>query len=215
MGYWGEVHRRAWRETLEMIRLDHPMRVVMMLITLAVPASIVWAQTANSESWVRALAALGGTALGGLFIYGYQLFAVPPKLASEAQELRDTLEARLATFEPQEADAPLEHALGYILTGTWGPDFPSDLSKVGAIFKQMQSLAYHGKIAIWGRQSDFSVMRAIEREFWEHKGIDLQGFFTPDLPTRTEKAHKDHQPYRFTHLMVIKAQIEREWPRSA
>jgi hypothetical protein len=200
-----------------MLKLDRPGRAALTLGLVVIAAVITWAMSRDVAVWLRAVATLGATAVCGLVAYGAKMLSLPPILADEAAAREAALKEELATHEVAEPDHPIEEALGYILIGEWTKQFPADLTLVPKALDRMRHLAFKGRIAIWGRVSPTSLPKAVPAHIWEHRGVDLQRFWDPSIETvETEKLFDEKSnAYRFRDLQVIRAQIEREWPRTA
>jgi hypothetical protein len=98
--YWKSVAKRAWRRGLEMVRMESFERVVVFLIGLLIPAVAVWYFVGDTAgATVRALAALGGSAIGAVLIFGWNLVRLPAVMAAEAEVERQRIAEQLESEE--------------------------------------------------------------------------------------------------------------------
>jgi hypothetical protein len=91
-GYWKSVRALAWKETLEVVRLDQWARIVLWLTVLGATALTA---PSVAEGAVRAGAVVGATLAVGLGIFLVKLVAIPPKLARQSDEQRENALAEL------------------------------------------------------------------------------------------------------------------------
>jgi len=102
--YWSRVAARAWRRSLELVRLESWERVVVFLIGLSVPALAAWYFVGDAtNAWVRALATIGGAALGATAMFGWSLIRQPAEMAAESAEEIEKLKAANASEEQRRA----------------------------------------------------------------------------------------------------------------
>lgn len=98
--YWKRVAKRAWRRSLELVRLESWERVVVFLIGLLLPAAATWFLIGHStDAPIRALASLGASAIAAALLFGWSLLKLPAVMESEAEEERARLAAQLETEE--------------------------------------------------------------------------------------------------------------------
>jgi hypothetical protein len=116
-------------------------------------------------------------------------------------------------------DTPLGEALLYVLKGSWGSDFSSfdpraDSYGLDTRKWELEEKAEEGKIQVWG--SDLWVdgrYTKIKPNEWENLKIDWQSLI--EGKPRTTARNDDSPPFEPRYnMMVNKAQIEREFPRS-
>lgn len=81
MGYWRTVGSRAWRETLEQIRWDSPVRVMTSIAAPIISGAIVWYATGN-PAWAGIVTVMI-VALIGLCVFACKIVTVPAILAFE------------------------------------------------------------------------------------------------------------------------------------
>jgi len=218
MGYWGDVHRRARRETLELVKLEHPGRAAFTLGLVVVPALIIWWAAADSTAWLRALATVGAMAICGALGYGVKMLTIPPAMAAEAEDERKKLVATLASFDGPEEDVGLHEAVAYVLHRGWGRslwDGNGDLEDCGGAVREIRARAGRGRIHIWGRTGNPALHKVVPAEFWQEVGIDFLSVVSGEAqPVRSEKNARLDPP-RWHDLKANKAEFEREWPRTA
>ena len=124
--YWKGVAKRAWRRSLEIVRLESGERVFVFLIGLLVPAIAVWFFVGDSVAVeVRALASIGASAVAVLVVFGWSLLKLPAVMESEAEQERERLAAQLET---QERKKRILDDLGrFMMTGAQWKRAMSDL----------------------------------------------------------------------------------------
>jgi hypothetical protein len=109
--YWfGSVHRKAWQETRELLRIETRARLMMGIVTVGMALAVVWLmgeqETARSEILVRvALSAV--ILLAFPFVYVWEFIRAPSKLHYELEQEnirlksgRAVLEVKLECAEP-------------------------------------------------------------------------------------------------------------------
>jgi len=214
MGYWAVVHRRALRETLEMARLDNPLRALLTLSLIVGPAALAWFFSGDAQVWVRALATAGALLLASLVVYGVKLSAIPPVLASEAQAREDALNATLATYDPEWWDAPISEGVGYLEFGEWGRGedakrLPDD--RIAAHIHAITARAFRSKLTIWAKSLALLHHDKVPPAVWGEQTIGRlaadgrdEGSQTTRAPTFQDRRHD---------LKINRAEFEREWPR--
>lgn len=112
--YWKGVAKRAWRRSIELVRLESGERVIVFLIGLVVPAIVVWFWLGDSVgASVRALAAIGGSGLAALAIFAWSLVRLPSVMAAEQASEIERLEAQQESAESLKAKRV---ALGQLLS---------------------------------------------------------------------------------------------------
>lgn len=111
--YWKRVTSRAWRQSLELVRLESWKRIVVFLIGLLIPAFAAWYITGDSvTNGVRVLATLGGAFIGAAMMFAWNLIKLPAVMNAEAEAEREKVAAQLET---QERRAERREALGKAL----------------------------------------------------------------------------------------------------
>jgi hypothetical protein len=96
MAYWGEVHRRAFEEARELVRLDRRGRVFVTLSTIILPAVAAYAATPKFDPVLRALASAGALLFAGVAIYAWKLLSVPAHMAAEDRQRSEAAAAAAA-----------------------------------------------------------------------------------------------------------------------
>lgn len=217
MGYWGEVHRLARAEVLELLKLKHTGQAAFTVALIVVPAAITWSFTADTAAWVRALSTVGATALVGAFAYGVKMLTIPPQLAAEAAAQRVDLERQLASFDDPDDDAWLREGLAYAHTGRWGDElWEAGAEGVNAIAERVRKLAVRGRLHVWGTSGrQWEVPIEVPTYFLQATGFDFLSL-TSDHPetVRTEK-NGEFTPSRWHALRINRAEFEREFLRKA
>jgi hypothetical protein len=84
MGYWGTVHKAAFIETRELVRLDNPGRALVTLALIVVPAIAGFVLSHSLDPISRGGISFGALLLAGALIYAWKLVAIPPRLSKEA-----------------------------------------------------------------------------------------------------------------------------------
>jgi hypothetical protein len=98
--FWSKVATRAWRRSLELVRLESWERVIVFLIGLIVPALAVWFFVGDSaNAAVRALATFGGAGIGAAAMFGWSLIRLPAIMAAEAEDEIEKLRVAGASAE--------------------------------------------------------------------------------------------------------------------
>lgn len=86
--YWGNVGRRALKETAELARLDNPGRAAMTLSVIIVPAGAMNLALGSADAWPRAIATIAAILFVAALIYLWKLLSIPPRIAREAEDER-------------------------------------------------------------------------------------------------------------------------------
>ena len=95
---WAEARRRAFSETIELLRLNSFPRVLLTVGTPLVAFAATWGLTGQLA--VAALATLGWMPFCGALIFGFKLISGPAQIAAEAEAARTQLEAKLSAEPP-------------------------------------------------------------------------------------------------------------------
>ena len=113
-GYWNRVARRAWRRSLEIVRLESSERIFVFLIGILVPAIAVWLWIGDtSGASVRLLASLGAGAVAVFLVFVWSLLKLPAIMEAEAEVERQRI-AKLV--ETQEERKRLRESLGQFMS---------------------------------------------------------------------------------------------------
>lgn len=214
MGYWASVHRRALRESLELVRLERPGRAALTLALIAGPSFLIWTYSPGADAFVRALATAATTAFCGLVAYGFKLFSIPPRLARETEAQHSELSAKLASFDTPQDDATMRQGLAYILNRRWDMDIwhrDGALSAAGSAVREIQRLANRERVHVWGQTTQSSVHQIVPPYFWADTSLDILSITSSeDCPIRSDK-NTGLTPARWNNLRINRAEFEREW----
>jgi hypothetical protein len=216
MGYWGQVEKRARREALEMLRLEHPGRAALTLGLIGAPAVLTWFGAHDVSAWVRALATAGALGICGLIAYGAKLLSVPPVMAAEGESEKVALAKQLASFDGPEDDAGLSEGIAYAIGGAWGSnlwDQGPDVSLVYKIANRVRKLVVQERLHIWGTAGGGNeVHQLVPVYFLQATAFDFTTLtLVAENVVRTEK-NQAYTPSRWHYLRVNKAEFEREFP---
>ena len=110
-----------------------------------------------------------------------------------------------------ERDVALSEALAFIANGAWGGEFSLSISakfQQAAVnpLRDFRQRAFESKIAVWGHLNPSDIYREIPAEHWSDHEID------PGALLNRYARTWGHDKTNYGHLMVNRAQIEKEWP---
>lgn len=201
MGYWAKVTKQAWKETLEQIRLDRPVRVI---LTIGGPIA------AGVATWI----AIGGLAWGSLatvllmgFVGGGQFAS---RLVSVPRDLASVQEAALLALTPTVVrDVGLTEAVVYAVTGKWGLSLLQiegpDWFYHSPQWNNLLQNAFDGRITLWGRNGA-GIYEQIPHDYWANYRIDWHSLVIG--APHTELVTYDPNPIAYNSLMACRAQFE-------
>ena len=95
---WAEARRRAFSETIELLRLNSFPRVLLTVGTPLAAFAATWGLTGQLA--IAALATLVWMLFCGAVIFVFKLISGPARIAAEAEAARSLLEAKLSAEPP-------------------------------------------------------------------------------------------------------------------
>ena len=110
MSYWRIVFKRAWRETLEQIRWDSPVRVMTGIVAPVISGGFVWYFT-GSPAWAGIATVIIIAAIGLCVLFG-KMVTVPVVMASEQDA---EISKRAALRETEDALKLKRETIGQLL----------------------------------------------------------------------------------------------------
>jgi hypothetical protein len=127
-GIWREARRRAWAETLDLLRLNEAPRAI---LTLGTPIVAIGVARFLSAQWATAtIGGLAGTFGLGILIFLFKLLAAPAKLAAEMRsqlQERDEHQAEAESSRRREIVGRLVELYRLVAEGSVAPQIAAGL----------------------------------------------------------------------------------------